>query len=219
MFVKDYMTRHPLMAEPGMSIVEAQRYMGENNIRRLPIVGDGKRLLGLVTRQTLLVDPGRLGSLDMWEITRFLSRLTVKDVMIKAPQVLSIGQSATIEEAARLMVRNKVGCLPVLEDGILVGILTEMDLLAQLTNLLGGGVSGVRVTMRVPDRIGEFARVTAAIAAQGWGIYASGEVPAPKDAGYWHFVIKLRNVTKGDVVAVLEKIEGQQVIDVREVHE
>jgi acetoin utilization protein AcuB len=219
MFVKDYMTRHPLMAEPGMSIVEAQRYMGENNIRRLPIVGDGKRLLGLVTRQTLLVDPGRLGSLDMWEITRFLSRLTVKDVMIKAPQVLSIGQTATIEEAARLMVRNKVGCLPVLEDGILVGILTEMDLLAQLTNLLGGAVSGVRVTMRVPDRIGEFAKVTAAIAAQGWGIYASGEVPAPKDAGYWDFVIKLRNVTKGDVVAVLEKIEGQQVIDVREVHE
>jgi len=46
MLVKDYMTRHPLMADPTMSIVEAQRYMGENNIRHLPIVGDGKRLLG-----------------------------------------------------------------------------------------------------------------------------------------------------------------------------
>ena len=40
MLVKDYMTRHPLMAEPAMPIVEAQRYMGENNIRHLPVVGD-----------------------------------------------------------------------------------------------------------------------------------------------------------------------------------
>jgi len=46
MLVKDYMTRHPLMAAPTMPIVEAQRYMGENNIRHLPVVGDGKRLLG-----------------------------------------------------------------------------------------------------------------------------------------------------------------------------
>ena len=62
MLVKDYMTRHPLMAQPDMPIVEAQRFMGENNIRHLPIVGDGKRMLGLITRQVLLVDPGRLGS-------------------------------------------------------------------------------------------------------------------------------------------------------------
>jgi CBS domain-containing protein len=57
MLVKDYMTRHPLMAEPTTSIIEAQRYMGENNVRHLPVVGDGKRLLGLVTRQSLLVQP------------------------------------------------------------------------------------------------------------------------------------------------------------------
>ncbi len=219
MFVRDYMTRHPLMAEPTMSIVEAQRYMGENNIRHLPIVGDGKRLLGLVTRQTLLVDPGRLGSLDVWEITRFLSRLTVKDIMIKARDVITISQDATIEEAARLMITKRIGCLPVLDEGILVGVITEMDLLAQLTNLLGGTVSGVRVTMRVPDRVGEFAKVTSAIASQGWGIYASGGVPAPKDPGYWHFVVKVRHRSKEELVAVLEKIEGQQIIDVREVHE
>jgi len=63
MLVRDYMTRHPLLADPEMSAVDAQRYMVEANIRRLPVVGDGKRFLGLVTRQSLLVDPGRLGSL------------------------------------------------------------------------------------------------------------------------------------------------------------
>lgn len=47
MLIKDYMTKHPIMVEPTMPIIEAQRYMGENNIRHLPIVGRGKRLLGL----------------------------------------------------------------------------------------------------------------------------------------------------------------------------
>ena len=135
MLVKDYMTRHPLMVQPTMSIVEAQHFMGENNIRHLPIVGHGKSLLGLVTRQRLLVDPGRLGSLNVWEITRYLSGLTVKDAMIKGKDVVTIDQNATVEEAARLMVKKRIGCLPVLAEGIVVGIITETDLLAQLTNL------------------------------------------------------------------------------------
>ena len=217
MLVKDYMTRHPLMAEPTMSIVEAQRYMGENNIRHLPIVGDGKRLLGLVTRQSLLVDPGMLGSLDVWEITRYLSGLTVKDVMVKAKDVITIDQDATIEETARLMVEKKVGGLPVVEEGIVIGIITETDLLAHLTNLLGWSVRGVRVTMRVPNRTGEFAKIASAIASQGWGIYAAGGVPAPRHPGYWDEVFKVRGVSKEELIAVLEKIEGQEIVDVREV--
>ena len=136
MLVRDYMTRHPLLADPEMSAVDAQRYMVEANIRRLPVVGDGKRLVGLVTRQSLLVDPGKLGSLNMWEIAGYLSRLTLKDVMIKAKDVTTIGPDLTIEEAARIMVEKKVGCLPVLEEGVVVGIITETDLLAQLMEMM-----------------------------------------------------------------------------------
>ena len=217
MLVKDYMTRHPLMAEPTMPIVEAQRYMGENNVRHLPVAGNGKRLLGLVTRQRLLVEPGRLGSLDVWEITRYLSDLKVKDVMVKGQDLITIGQGATIEEAAHTMVEHRIGCLPVLEEGIVVGIITETDLLAQLTTLLGWPFRGVRVTVRVPDRVGEFAKVTSAIASKGWGIYAAGGVPAPKHPGYWDGVFKVRGVPKDDLVAVLEEIEGQEIVDVREI--
>jgi acetoin utilization protein AcuB len=216
MLVQDYMTRHPLMAEPDMPIVKAQRYMGENNIRHLPVVGDGKRLLGLVTRQRLLVEPGRLGSLDVWEITRYLSDLKVKDVMITGEDLVRISPDATVEEAARLMIEKKIGCLPVLEEGVVIGIITETDLLAHLTNLLGWPHAGVRVTIRVPDRVGELAKVTSAIASQGWGICAAGGVPAPKHPGYWDGVFKVRGVPTDDLVAVLEKIEEQEIVDVRE---
>ncbi len=215
MFVKDYMTRHPIMIAPETAAPEAQRIMFENKIRHLPVVGDGKRLLGLITRDRLSVPPSDLGSLDVWEISRLLSNLQVQDVMLKRANLHTIPQEATLEEAAQQMLANKVGCLPVVEDEIVIGIITEIDLLALLSNLLGGHVDGVRVTIRVPDRIGEFAKVTSAITAKGWGIYASGGLPTPRNPGYWDLVVKVRNVTQEELVSALEGIEDQEIIDVR----
>ena len=216
MLVKDYMTRHPLMAEPDMSIVEAQRFMGANNIRHLPVVGDGKRLLGLVTRQTLLVEPGRLGSLDVWEITRLLSRMTVQEVMVRQADVITINQDSTIEDAARVMVENQIGCLPVVEEGIVVGIITETDMLTQLMEMMATRLPGVRVTIHMPNQRGELAKLVAAIAGQGWGILACGGVEAPKAPNRWEAVLKIRRTSKDEVVAALSKVEGHEIVDVRE---
>ncbi len=217
MLVKDYMTRHPLMAEPTMSIVEAQRYMGENNIRHLPVVGDGKRLLGLVTRQTLLIEPGKLGSLDVWEIARTLSGLTLEDVMTRAEDVITTGPDITIEEAARIMVENKIGCLPVVEKGIVMGIITEIDLLALTMEMMATRIPGVRVTVRMPNVKGELAKLVGAISAQGWGILACGGAPAPKEPGKWDAVVKIRYVPKEEIVVALGQIESQEIVDVREI--
>ncbi|MBC8496797.1 MAG: CBS domain-containing protein, partial [Chloroflexi bacterium] len=103
MFVKDYMTRHPIMIEPDKRVTEAQKLMGESNIRHLPVVGDGKRLLGLITREQLQIAPEKLGSLNVWEITRYLADLTVKKVMIKRADLYTISPDATVEDAAALM--------------------------------------------------------------------------------------------------------------------
>lgn len=215
MFVRDYMTKHPVMIEPTVSTVEAQRIMSEARIRHLPIVESGKRLVGLITRERLSIPPAQLTSLNVWEITRFLSNLRVQDMMVKLKDVITIGPDATLEDAAASMARHKIGCLPVVEEGIVAGILTEQDMLVRLSQLLGGGVSGVRATIRVPDRIGEFARITAAMAKRNWGIYASGGLPTPRQPDKWDIVIKVRNVSAEDLVAVLESIEGQEIIDVR----
>ena len=136
MLVKDYMVKHPLMAEPEMSIVAAQRYMTENNLRYLPVVGDGKRLLGLLTPQTMLIDPRRLASLDIWEITRLLSDLKVRDVMVQARDVIVTDPDTPIEQAAVVMVKHRVGCLPVVSEGIVVGLITESDLLTVLAEMI-----------------------------------------------------------------------------------
>src|SRR5260370_29341171 len=136
MLVRDYMTRHPIMVGPEVAVSEAQRLMMENHVRQLPVVGDGKRLVGLVTRQRLAVSPEMLGSLDVWEITRYLSGLTVGKVMITGKDLHTIEPNATLEEAAGLLIRHRVGGLPVGEDGdVVVGIITEADLLIGLRPL------------------------------------------------------------------------------------
>jgi acetoin utilization protein AcuB len=216
MLVKDFMTRHPVMVPPTTPAAEAQQVMRDNKIRHLPVVGDGKRLEGLITRERLRVSPSDLGSLNVWEITRFLSNMTVKDMMLKGKDVITTAPDVTLEDAARIMAQKQIGCLVVLEEGVVVGIITETDMLVELNQMLGGDVSGVRITVRVPDRIGEFAKIFGAISSHGWGIYASGSVPTPKHPGYWDVVVKVRNVPKDDLVAVLEKIEDQEIVDVRE---
>ena len=215
MFVKDYMTRHPIMISPDTSAAESQQIMTESNIRHLPVVGDGKRILGLISRERLRIPPTHLGSLNVWEISRYLNELRAKDVMVKKKDLITIDQNATLERAAQTMINNKVGCLLVLEEDIVVGIITEIDMMTQLTELLGGNEPGVRVTIRVPNIQGELAKISGAISEQGWNIYASGGVNTPKDPSQWDFVIKVRDVTKEELIAVLDKIDGQEIIDIR----
>jgi acetoin utilization protein AcuB len=137
--------------------------------------------------------------------------------MVKGKDVITIGPDATIEEAARVMVEHKIGCLPVLEEGIVVGIITDSDMMAHLIEMLAAPVPSVRVTMRMPLFKGELARLVAAISAQGWGIWALGGVLAPKDPDKWDAVFKIADAPREQVVSVLSKVEGQQIIDVREV--
>jgi acetoin utilization protein AcuB len=217
MIVKDYMTKHPVLIDAASSIVEAQSIMAETKVRHLPVVEAGKRLVGLVTQETMRVPPTKLTSLNVWEITRFLSNMTVKDAMVKAKDVITIGPNATIEEAAQMMVSHKIGCLPVVEEGIVIGILTDTDMMAHLMELLAIRIPGVRVTIRMSNIKGELARLVAAIAAQGWGIQALGGAYAAKDPNQWEAVVKISDAPRDEVVAALSKVSGQQIIDVREV--
>lgn len=217
MLVKDCMTRHPVMAPPTMPAAEAQHLMQENRIRHLPVVGDGKRLLGLVTNVSFALDPGSLGSLDVWEITRHLSRLTVSDVMTPADTIETIGPDRTIERAAHQMIAHKINCLPVMEDGVVVGILTEVDLLNAFQLMLGLPSEGIRVTVRMPDRPGEFARLSHLLGEQKWCVMGIGTFPTARREGYYDAVVKIQGVTAEEARAVLAGLTGQEVIDIREV--
>jgi acetoin utilization protein AcuB len=216
MLVRDYMTKHPIMIPADMRVADAQRLMVDNNIRHLPVVADGKLLQGMVTRQRLSISPEQLSSLDVWEITRYLSALTVGKVMLTGSDLKTIGPDATLEEAADLMLRNKIGGLTVCEGGVVVGVITDTDLLVELMNLLGAIDTGWRIVMRVPDRHGEFSRLTRAIAERGWGIMAMGSVRTPRQPDKWDIILKVRHAKHAELMEVLSGLHEQEIVDVRE---
>lgn len=217
MLVKDYMSRHPFMLDEDASIVDAQSYMSEVHIRHLPVVGDGKRLKGLVTRETLMIEPGSLDSLNVWEITRYLSGMQVKKIMVKAIDVITVEEDAAIEDAAMLMVENKIGCLPVVKGKVVTGIITQEDLLVQLCSLLVTRRPGFRVAVSVPDKKGETRKLVGCIEENGWGIQTIGGMPDPKNDTLYIHMIK---ITADDPIEKVERIvnqnEGHVVRDIRE---
>jgi acetoin utilization protein AcuB len=217
MLVKDCMTRHPILVPPAMQAVEAQRIMAENNVRHLPVTGNGKRFLGLLTRSRLTISADALGSLNVWEITRLLAGLTVKELMIRAENVVTVEPSKTVERAARMMADHKIDCLPVIEDGLVVGILSEVDVLRSFQEMLGLPAQGIRVTVRMPDRSGEFAKLTAVLAAQKLGIMGIGTFPSPRCPGYYDAVLKIPNISMAEAEAVFSQIPEQSIVDIREV--
>ena len=127
MLVGKRMTRNPITVSPDVSIAEAMERMRREKIRRFLVVDKKGALVGIVTREDLLhASPSSVTSLSVWEVSYLLSQVKVKEVMTR--DVLTVTEDVTLEEASRLMVDNKIGCLPVVRDGMVVGIITESDL-------------------------------------------------------------------------------------------
>ena len=124
--VREWMTPNPICVPPETTLPEAHRLMDEHRIRRLLVVKAGK-LVGIVTRGDIRgAEPSEATSLSVWELNYLLSELTLNRVMTRDP--ITISPQATIGEAAHLMLLHKIAGLPVVEDGQVVGILTESDI-------------------------------------------------------------------------------------------
>jgi acetoin utilization protein AcuB len=216
MLVREIMTPHAVTIEPNMPITQAQRLMKEDNIRHLPVVREAKGLVGLITRDALnRALPSELSSLTIWEINYQLSRIQVRDVMVK--KVFTVTEDMTVEEAARIMIDHKIGCLPVMRDGALVGIITDIDLLGALSNLMGWRQAGVRITVQVPDEKGQLARVASAISDAGGLLAGGGAYPSPEPLKA-NLIFKVRYLSLDDAMALLKGLDDVTIIDVRESH-
>jgi len=147
--VKEWMTKPVATIRADAPVREAVVLMKVRRIRHLPVVDDGGRLTGIVTDRDLrqmVFDPAiqeRLG-----DLVEALAALTVREVMTWA--VITVRPESGIRQAARLMREQKVGALPVIEDGRVVGILTERDVLRAFEALIRDRVTRVRPMAGTP---------------------------------------------------------------------
>jgi acetoin utilization protein AcuB len=170
MFVRNYMSSNPITIGLDVSFPEAMGMLRRQKIRRLPVVDKGK-LVGIIVEKDLLSNqPSPATTLSIHEMYALLERLRVRQIMSRP--VITVEGDCPVEEAARIMVERKIGCLPVMDGERLAGIITETDIFKALVEVLGGQENGFRLTLRLPDQVGELAKVTARIADAGGNIIA-----------------------------------------------
>ena len=214
MLVKQRMTAHPITITTDTPVSEALSFMRQNNIRRFPVLDKKGELAGIVSEKDLLyASPSPATSLSVYEVGYLLTKLKVKRVMTK--DVITVEANAPIEEAARIMVDNKIGGLPVMEDGELVGIVTETDIFTTILEMLGAREQGLRMTIHAENKPGLLNQITHAIAALGGDIIALGTFYG-EDRATRVAMLKMRGVAEEPLVAAMDEL-GVQVEDIRNV--
>lgn len=152
------MMRNPVCVSEDDSMKKAMDLLKEREIRHLPVV-KGEKLVGILSERDIKqASPSPATALEIREIYYLLDRITVKQIMTRRPYTIS--PSAPIEEAALIMREKKIGCLPVVDGGRLVGILTETDILDAFLDAMGVSGPGYRVEIALPNKPGQLHEVT-----------------------------------------------------------
>ncbi len=203
MRIRDVMTKNPIIVDSETLVLDAQKIMQEHNIRRLPVLDKGK-LVGIVTKHDLLqASPSPATSLSIHELNYLLARMKVKEIMKKNPMTLS--PDTPFEEALKIGQDKKIGSFPVVENGKLVGIATESDIVRFLTHALGIREEGSRVTIEgLGGKLGDLEKIIA-IANQHQTIILSMislQRPEKKD---WMIVLRLKTTNPDPIVRDFKK--------------
>lgn len=205
------MSRDLAIVTPDTSIADAFQLMQDRRVRRLPVMSKNK-LVGIVTIKDLnKVSPSSATSLSIFELNYLLVKTKIKDILPKNMKVITIEADANIERAAVLMREHQIGGIPVLEDGNLVGIITETNIFDAFIDILGVSRPGTRIDMEVDERVGAVAAVTGIIAQHGISI--ENIVLVEKELGLYDLILRL-DTTEADEAVISLRHNGFKILDV-----
>jgi acetoin utilization protein AcuB len=157
MKVGEIMSTNVVTVTEDTLVDDAKKIMDAHRIRRLPVMKKDK-LVGLVTKHMLLeAAPSPATSLNIWELHYLLSKMTVNKIMVKNP--FTIFSDMPVEEALQLGQEKGYGGFPVVEDGRLVGVVTESDIVRMMTRVLGVKEKGKRIDIRASNKFGNMKKI------------------------------------------------------------
>jgi acetoin utilization protein AcuB len=204
MLVQDCMTRNPISIRPESDPVAAIGLLKAGGFRHLPVLDDDGRLVGIVDRMDMEMFLSKAGSPGVMKRNHRVDQMMSRNVVSVAP-------GCPLEEAASLMVQHKIGSLPVLEDGRLVGIITETDIFSHFAAILGGGTHSLRLTVQLDDRPGMLAEVAGCIAGVEGNITSAVAFDAGQP-GRMNFTFRVQGVEEGILLQAIAGIEGLEVL-------
>ena len=212
MLVAERMSRPVITTHSDVPIMDAYELMQKEKIRRLPVVDREGKLVGMVSeREILQASPSKATSLSIWELNYLMAKISVDEIMTK--DVITVEADTPLEEAALLMADHKIGGLPVMKDGKMVGIVTETDLFKVFLELMGARDPGVRLAVLVRNIPGELAQLTKAVLDLNGNIVAMGTTSG-EDTSTGEITLKVEGVSQEKLLEAVEPLV-QKVIDVR----
>jgi acetoin utilization protein AcuB len=202
MRVRDMMTTNVVTVTENTTLSDARRIMEAHRIRRLPVMKKD-RLIGLVTMHMLLeASPSPATSLNIWELTYLLSKMTVKHIMVKEP--FTIHPDMPVEEALLIGQNKKVGAFPVVEKGRLVGVVTESDIVRMMIKVLGVQREGTRINIKAPAEFGIIKRIMDVLDRTKTVLLSVMTLPPEEDEDEWLVMLRVRSEDAGPTVKELE---------------
>ena len=208
MFVINRMTKNPITVTPDAKIDEVSNLIKVKKIRRIPVVENGKLVGFFSDRDLMRVAPSPATTLSRYEINSLLAKMCVRDIMQK--KVISVNVDATIEEAALLMYKNKIGGMPVVSNvGAVVGVITETDIFKTFVDVMGLADGKTRITLEVTDKIGVVKDIDTIFGEEGVSI--DSLITCKKDDNKYEIVIRGDITNIDDMKQKLEE-KGYKVI-------
>lgn len=214
MIVQQIMSHKPYTVRPDTSVTDAQALIRREKIHRLPVLDRHNKLVGIVSEKDLLyASPSPATSLSVYEMADLLSKLKVEKVMTK--KVITVAEDTLVEDAARILVDNNIGGVPVMTGERLTGIVTESDIFKLFIELFGTRRKGIRATLLLPDEVGEIGKVGSAVAEAGGNIISVGTFPG-EDASNALCTLKVDAIDKATFLEAIQPVVIE-IIDIREV--
>lgn len=208
MLVADVMNAKLTTVAPQTTLPEAVRLVSERGIRHLPVV-DGGALVGIVSDRDLKrAMASSATSLSAHELSYLLDKLKVGEIMTRA--VITIAPGFPVEEAARIMIKEKISALPVTEGGRLVGIITETDVLDLFVRAMGAGEPSSRLDVVLGDRASALVEVVEAVEAAGAAV--ASVMTLVNRRGLREAIVRVRTIHPGAAIDAL-RARGYEVRD------
>ena len=205
MAVKDVMTRKVVYISPDTTIAHAADMMREQKLHRLPVI-ENDQLVGLVTEGTIAeASPSKATSLSIYEMNYLLNKTKVGDVMIR--DVVTISQFASLEDATYLMLKNKIGILPVVDNEQLYGVITDRDIFKAFLEVSGYGEEGVRLRFVTENKVGVLEQIIRLLVEENLNI--SNTVNIPRKDG--KVVIEVQLAGNIDTALLKKKFEEHAI--------
>jgi acetoin utilization protein AcuB len=199
MNVESWMVTDLITIREDAGIRDALTVMKKHSVRHLPVVENGL-FVGLVTS----------GDLKQAILASMLETLKVSDVMLQNP--FTVTRDTSLEKAAGIIYEKNIGCLPVVEEGKIVGIITIKDILKAFIEIMGVLKSGSRLDVILKNVHGSFDEVISIIENYGGYIISAG-MTINGDENAHHF-----RISGGDTAAIAEELtqlgyRGVKVVD------